>query len=84
MNVKWGISRGISTGKGSQPLGKSGEILKMSFQFSSQGNLREFGDLEVNTKTQGKLREFGSDPEGKGVHQFGVCASCAMCPSCVH
>ena len=32
-------------------------------------------------KTQGIC---DSDPEGKGFHQFGVCASCAMCPSCVH
>ena len=32
-------------------------------------------------KTQGIC---DSDPEGKGFRQFGVCASCAMCPSCVH
>ena len=50
----------------------------MSVQFSSQGKLREFAK---NTKNQGKLREFDSDPEGKGVRQFGVCVSCAMCPS---
>ena len=30
---------------------------------------------------RGKLREFDSDIEGKGFSQFGVCASCAMCPS---
>ena len=32
-------------------------------------------------KTQGNC---DSDPDRKGFHQFGVCASCAMCPSCVH
>ena len=32
-------------------------------------------------KTQGIC---DSDSEGKGFHQFAVCASCAMCPSCVH
>ena len=41
--------------QGSQPLWKSGKTLKMSFQFSSQGKLREFGE---NAKNQGKLREF--------------------------
>ena len=42
--------------QGSQPLWKSGETLKMSFQYSSQGKLREFGGK--NTQNQGKLREF--------------------------
>ena len=46
--------------QGSQPLWKSGKTLKMSFQFSRQGKLREFWK---NTKNQGKLREFDSDPE---------------------
>ena len=41
----------------------------MTFQFSSQGKLREFGK---STRNQGKLREFDSDPEGKGFRQFGV------------
>ena len=41
--------------QGSQLLWKSGKTLKMSFQFSSQGKLREFGK---NTKNLGKLREF--------------------------
>ena len=68
--------------QGSQPLWKSGKTLKMSFQFSSQGKLREFGE---NTKKSGKTQGIcDSDPEGKGFCQFGVCASCAMCPSCVH
>ena len=42
------------TCQGFQLLWKSGKALKMSFQFSSQGKLREFGK---NTKNQGKLRE---------------------------
>ena len=64
--------------QGSQPLWKSGKTLKMSVQFFSQGKLREFAK---KTKNQGKLREFDSDPEGKAFRQFGVCVSCAMCPS---
>ena len=35
----------------------------MSFQFSSQGKLREFGK---NTKNQGKLREFGKNTKNQG------------------
>ena len=31
----------------------------------------------MSGKTQGIC---DSDPEGKGFCQFGVCASCAMCP----
>ena len=37
-----------------------------------------------NTKNHGKIGEFDSDPEQKDFHQFGVCASFAICPSCVH
>ena len=72
----------VSNWQGSQPLWISGKTLKMSFQFSSQGKLREFGE---NTHKSGKTQGIcDSDPEGKGFRQFGVCASCAMCPSCVH
>ena len=68
--------------QGSQPLWKSGKPLKMSFQHFSQGKLREFGE---NTKKSGKTQGIcDSDPEGKGFCQFGVSASCDMCPSCVH
>ena len=51
----------------------------MSFQFSSQGKLREFGK---NTKNQGKLREFVTVTQK--VKGCGVCGFCAMCLSCVH
>ena len=50
-----GYSPILTPPQGSQPLWKSGKTLKMSFQFSSQGKLREFGE---NAKNQGKLREF--------------------------
>ena len=39
--------------QGSQPLWKSGTTLKMSFYFSGQGKLREFGK---NAKKSGKLQ----------------------------
>ena len=58
--------------QGSQPLWISGKTLKMSFQFSSQGKLREFGK---NTKSQGNC---DSDPEGKGFRQFGI-YMCVLC-----
>ena len=35
----------------------------MSFEYSSQGTLREFGE---NTKNQGKLREFGENTNNQG------------------
>ena len=58
LDIHWSIAQG------SQPLWKSGKPLKMSFQFSSQGKLREFGK---NTKNQGSC---DSDPEGKGFRQY--------------
>ena len=57
------------------------EPLENDIPFFRQGKLREF---VKNTKNQGKFREYGSDPEGTCSLQFGGCASCAMCPSCVH
>ena len=43
------------------------------------------GTLGKTQKKSGETREiWDSDPEGKGFRQFRVCASCAMCPSCVH
>ena len=68
--------------QGSQPLWKSGKTLKMSSFFPSQGKLREFGGKH---KKSGEIQGIcDSDPEGKGFRQFGACASCAMCPSCIH
>ena len=61
------------------PTLKIREYLENDFPiFQSRKNS---GDLGENTKYQGIC---DSDPEGKGFHQFGVCAYCAMCPSCVH
>ena len=41
--------------QGSQPLWKSGKTLKMSFQFSSQGKLREFGKTPKIRENSGNL-----------------------------
>ena len=54
---------------------------RMSFHFSIQGKLKE---CEENIKNHGNLREFDSDPKGKGFCRFGICASCALCPCCIH
>ena len=55
------------------------KTLKMSSQFSSHGI------WEKHKKKSGKTQGIcDSDPEGKGFRQFGVCTSCAMCPSWVH
>ena len=56
--------------------GNQGKPWKWVFIFP----VREFGK---NAKNHGKLREFDSDTEGKDFRHFGICASCAMCPSCV-
>ena len=40
-----------------------------------------WGKHKKSGKTKGIC---DSDPEGKGFRQFRVCASCAMCPSCIH
>ena len=42
---------------------------------------REVRECKRSGETQGIC---DSDPEGKGFRHFGVCVSCAMCPSCVH
>ena len=52
-------------------------------------NLENEFPIFQSGKTQGiwekhKIIRGNAGPEGKGFRQFGVCASCAMCPSCVH
>ena len=42
------------------------------------------GNWEKHNKSGTTQGICDSDPEGKGLRQFGVCVSCAMCPSCVH
>ena len=56
--------------------------LENEFLFFQSGKTQ--GIWEKHNKS-GKIQGIcDSDPEGKGFRQFGVCASCAMCPSCVH
>ena len=50
------------------------ENLENEFPFFKSGKLGR------TPKFRGTLREFDIDPEGKGCCQFGVCASCALCP----
>ena len=38
--------------------------------------------IYVSHEKDSKRKISDSDPDGKGFRQFGVCMSCAMCPSC--
>ena len=62
--------------QGSQPLWKSGKTLKMSFRFSSQGKLREFGE---NTENQGKLMEFVTVSQKRKVFASLRCVRLVPC-----
>ena len=56
------------------------EAWKWVSNFPVRENSGNFG--KTATTKSGKTQEIcESDPEGKGFRQFGVCVSCAMCPS---
>ena len=58
------------------------ENLKNEFPIFQSGKTQGIWEKHKKSgKTQGIC---DSDPEGTGFRQFGVCASCAMCPSCVY
>ena len=58
------------------------ENLENKFPIFQSGNTQWI--WEKHKQIRETLGICDSDPERKGFRQFGVCASCAMCPSCVH